>query len=135
MKGINQMKNKDMILIIDFGSPYNQLLTRKVRKLGVYSELHSHKITAAEIQSIQPKGIILSGSPHSVHDEEKFICDEAIFDLDIPILGICYGMHLMTQHYGGEVVKKLNEHMNNPPLRRSGMHHYLRTVRTCRTFG
>ncbi len=100
------MKNKDMILIIDFGSPYNQLLTRKVRKLGVYSELHSYKITAAEIQSIQPKGIILSGSPHSVHDAEKFTCDEAIFDLDIPILGICYGMHLMTQYYGGEIVKK-----------------------------
>src|SRR5699024_3488883 len=92
LKGIYQMKNKDMILIIDFGSQYNQLLTRQIRGLGVYSELHSHKITAEEIKAIQPKGIILSGSPHSVHNEERFTCDEAIFDLDIPILGICYGM-------------------------------------------
>src|SRR5699024_6237061 len=55
--------------------------------------------------AIQPKGIILSGSPHSVHNEERFTCDEAIFDLDIPILGICYGMDVMTLHYGGDVVK------------------------------
>lgn len=106
LKGIKQMKHKEMILIIDFGSPYNQLLTRKIRELGVYSELHSHKITAADIQAIQPKGIILSGSPHSMNDKDAFSCDEAIFDLDIPILGICYGMHVLTHHYGGDVVKR-----------------------------
>lgn len=100
--------DNEMILVLDFGSQYNQLITRRIREFGVYSELHSHKLTADEIKQMNPAGIILSGGPHSVSDENSFRCDEKIFDLDIPILGICYGMQLMTLHFGGKVEKAKN---------------------------
>lgn len=102
------MENNEMILVLDFGSQYNQLITRRIREFGVYSELHTHKLTAEAIKKMNPKGIILSGGPHSVYDENSFRCDEEIFDLDIPILGICYGMQLMAVHYGGKVEKSKN---------------------------
>ncbi|GGB42041.1 glutamine-hydrolyzing GMP synthase [Virgibacillus dakarensis] len=100
--------DKETILVLDFGSQYNQLITRRIREFGVYSELHSHKLSADEIKQMNPSGIILSGGPHSVYDENSFRCDEKIFDLDIPILGICYGMQLMTLHFGGKVEKAKN---------------------------
>ncbi|MDC3417474.1 glutamine-hydrolyzing GMP synthase [Aquibacillus salsiterrae] len=95
--------NNEFILVLDFGSQYNQLITRRIREFGVYSELHSHRLTAEDIKEMNPSGIILSGGPHSVYDENSFRCDEAIFDLGIPVLGICYGMQLMMQHFGGNV--------------------------------
>lgn len=97
-----------MILVLDFGSQYNQLITRRIREFGVYSELHSHKLSAVEIKAMNPKGIILSGGPHSVYDENSFRCDEAIFDLGIPVLGICYGMQLMALKFNGKVEKAKN---------------------------
>ncbi|GAA0598878.1 glutamine-hydrolyzing GMP synthase [Virgibacillus siamensis] len=100
--------DNQMILVLDFGSQYNQLITRRIREHGVYSELHSHKLTADEIRKMNPKGIILSGGPHSVYDENSFRCDEKIFDLDIPVMGICYGMQLMALHYDGKVAKAKN---------------------------
>ena len=90
---------------LDFGSQYNQLITRRIREFGVYSELHPHTITAEEIKKMNPKGIIFSGGPNSVYDENAFRCDEAIFEMGLPILGICYGMQLMTQHFNGKVEK------------------------------
>ncbi len=99
------MANNEMILVLDFGSQYNQLITRRIRELGVYSELRSHKISLEEIKELNPKGIILSGGPHSVYDENSFRCDTGIFDLGIPIFGICYGMQLMTINFGGKVEK------------------------------
>ncbi|RDW20180.1 GMP synthase (glutamine-hydrolyzing) [Oceanobacillus arenosus] len=102
------MENNEMILVLDFGSQYNQLITRRIREFGVYSELHSHKLTADEIKAINPKGIILSGGPHSVYDENSFRPDKDIFDLGIPVLGICYGMQLMAQHFDGTVEKSKN---------------------------
>ncbi|MFA1819495.1 glutamine-hydrolyzing GMP synthase [Virgibacillus oceani] len=102
------MEHNEMILVLDFGSQYNQLITRRIREFGVYSELHSHRLTAEEIKQMNPKGIILSGGPHSVYDENSFRCDKEIFNLDIPILGICYGMQLMSLHYGGKVEKAKN---------------------------
>ncbi|MBD8070763.1 glutamine-hydrolyzing GMP synthase [Bacillus sp. PS06] len=102
MQGFNEM-----IVVLDFGSQYNQLITRRIREFGVYSELHPHTITAEEIKSMNPKGIIFSGGPNSVYGENAFSCDEEIFELGIPILGICYGMQLMTKHFGG-IVEKAN---------------------------
>src|SRR5690625_1342371 len=102
------MEYNEMILVLDFGSQYNQLITRRIREFGVYSELHSHRLTAEEIKEMNPKGIILSGGPHSVYDENSFRCDKEIFNLDIPILGICYGMQLMALQYGGKVEKAKN---------------------------
>ncbi|MCX8003315.1 MAG: glutamine-hydrolyzing GMP synthase, partial [Anoxybacillus mongoliensis] len=94
-----------MIIVLDFGSQYNQLITRRIREFGVYSELHPHTITAEQIQQMNVKGIVFSGGPNSVYDEQAFTCDPAIFELGIPILGICYGMQLMTHHLGGKVEK------------------------------
>lgn len=93
----------DKIIVLDFGSQYNQLITRRIRDFGIYSELLSHKITAEEIKQINPKGIIFSGGPNSVYDEGAFTVDPAIYKLGIPILGICYGMQLMAHDLGGKV--------------------------------
>ena len=99
----------DKILVLDFGSQYNQLIVRRIRELGVYSELVSHEILATDIIKDQTiKGIILSGGPHSVYDDDSFQIDEHIFDLNIPILGICYGMQLMMYKLGGKVEKSLS---------------------------
>ncbi len=95
----------EMILVLDFGSQYNQLITRRIREFGVYSELHDHEISMAEIKKMNPKGIILSGGPNSVYGENAFDCDDEIFNLGIPVLGICYGMQLMTHKLGGKVEK------------------------------
>jgi GMP synthase (glutamine-hydrolysing) len=99
---------QEMIVVLDFGSQYNQLITRRIREFGVYSELHPHTITAEEIKKLNPKGIIFSGGPNSVYDENSFRCDENIFEMGLPILGICYGMQLMTLYYEGKVEKAKN---------------------------
>lgn len=93
----------EKIIVLDFGSQYNQLITRRIREFGVFSELLSHKTTAAEIKAMNPKGIIFSGGPNSVYAEDAFKVDPAIFDLGVPILGICYGMQLMTAQFNGKV--------------------------------
>src|SRR5690625_7478317 len=95
------MSGNELVLIIDFGSPYNQLLTRKVRELGVYSELHPYTISAEKVKKLNPKAIILSGGPYYVDDENKYRVDDAIFSNDVPVLGICYGAQLIAKHYGG----------------------------------
>ncbi|MEC2071014.1 glutamine-hydrolyzing GMP synthase [Alkalihalophilus marmarensis] len=95
--------NQEMVVVLDFGGQYNQLITRRIRDLGVYSELHSNKLTAEEIKEMNPKGIIFSGGPNSAYVEGAPQVDPAIFDLGIPIFGICYGMQLMTHHFGGKV--------------------------------
>lgn len=93
----------EKIIVLDFGSQYNQLITRRIREFGVFSELLSHKTTAAEIKAMNPKGIIFSGGPNSVYAEDAFKVDPAIFDLGVPVLGICYGMQLMTAQFNGKV--------------------------------
>jgi GMP synthase (glutamine-hydrolysing) len=103
LMGKAMLENQEMIVVLDFGSQYNQLITRRIRDFGVYSELHPHTITAEEIKEMNPKGIIFSGGPNSVYDKNAFHCDEAIFDLGLPVLGICYGMQLMTKHLNGKV--------------------------------
>lgn len=103
MPGKSELHNQEMIVVLDFGSQYNQLITRRIREFGVYSELHPHTITADEIKAMNAKGIILSGGPNSVYGENAFKCDEQLFDLGIPVFGICYGMQLMTVQFGGNV--------------------------------
>ena len=98
------LQDLEKIIVLDYGSQYNQLITRRIRELHVYSELLSHKKTAEEIQALgNVKGIILSGGPHSVYNEDSFKIDPAIYELGIPILGICYGMQLTTDMLGGKV--------------------------------
>ena len=104
-----EMQDFDKIIVLDFGSQYNQLITRRIREFGVYSELLSHKLTAAEIKEMAPKGIILSGGPNSVYDEGSFDVDPEIFNLGIPVLGICYGMQIMAHELGGKVENANNK--------------------------
>lgn len=94
---------QEKIVVLDFGSQYNQLITRRIREFGVFSELHAHTTTAEEIKAMNATGIIFSGGPNSVYGEEAFHIDSAIFDLGLPILGICYGMQLMAHQFGGKV--------------------------------
>ena len=96
---------QEKIVILDFGSLTNQNLTRTIRQLGTYSELHPHTITAEEIKKMNTVGIILSGGPLSVGDAGAYEMDSAIFDLNIPILGLCYGMQLVVTHLGGTTEK------------------------------
>jgi GMP synthase (glutamine-hydrolysing) len=99
------MLHKEIILIIDFGSQFTQLITRRVREAKVYSEIYPHTISVDFINNIKPKGIILSGGPMSVYDVEAPAISNEIFNLNIPILGICYGLQLISKVFGGEVEK------------------------------
>lgn len=93
------------IVILDFGSQYTQLIARRIRELHIYSEILPYNTPVEEILKHNPKGIIFSGGPASVYEADAPKPDERIYDLGLPILGICYGLQLITHHFGGEVVK------------------------------
>lgn len=93
------------IVILDFGSQYTQLIARRIRELHIYSEILPYNVSAEEIKKHNPKGIIFSGGPASVYEKDAPFPDVRVFDLGIPILGICYGLQLISHHFGGEVVK------------------------------
>lgn len=97
------LKNDELILILDFGGQYNQLIARRVRECNVYSEVVPYNISIEEIQAKNPKGIIFTGGPASVYEKVAPKCSEEIFKMGIPILGICYGMQLMTNLLSGKV--------------------------------
>ena len=94
-----------MIIIIDFGSQFNQLIARRVRECRVYCQIEPPTVTADQIRSWAPEGIILSGGPSSIYEKDSPRVDAGIFDLGIPVLGICYGMHFMVDTLGGKVKK------------------------------
>ncbi len=95
----------NMVLILDFGSQYTQLIARTIRSLNVYCEIHPYNVSPSMILSLDPKAIVLSGSPFSVNQADSPKPDPIIWDVNIPILGICYGMQLITDHFGGKVIK------------------------------
>lgn len=97
--------NRQMVIILDFGSQYSELIARRIRETQVYSEVLSYRTTAEQIRQLNPKGIILSGGPRSVYDQGAPHCDPEIWNLGIPVLGVCYGMQLMVQQLGGEVAR------------------------------
>ncbi len=99
------MKANETILILDFFGQYNQLIARRVRECNVYSEIVPYDISVEEIKKKNPKGIIFTGGPSSVYVEDAKICDPAIFELGIPILGICYGIQVITHVLGGTVTR------------------------------
>lgn len=99
------MKNNELILILDFGGQYNQLIARRVRECNVYSEVVPFDISIEKIKEKNPKGIIFTGGPASVYGEDSPKCSKEIFELGIPVLGICYGMQLITHTLNGTVAR------------------------------
>lgn len=95
--------SKEMVLVVDFGGQYNQLIARRVREHGVYCEIVPYTTSLEKIKEINPRGIIFTGGPNSVYGEDSPRCEKEIFELGIPILGICYGSQLMSYLLGGKV--------------------------------
>ena len=83
--------NKELVIVIDFGGQYNQLVARRVRECNVYCEIYSYKTDLKKIKSMNPKGIILTGGPNSCYEENAATCSPELFRLGIPVLGLCYG--------------------------------------------
>ncbi len=98
------MKN-EKIIVLDFGGQYNQLIARRVRELNVYCEVYPYTLSLDKIKELNPKGIIFTGGPNSVYKDDSPLCDKKIFELGVPILGICYGAQLIAHLLGGEVKK------------------------------
>ena len=94
---------KELIIVLDFGSQYSQLIARRIREQQVYCEIHPYHTSAIKLKNMNPKGIVLSGGPASVYSRNAPICDESILTMGIPILGICYGTQLMAHLLGGKV--------------------------------
>ncbi len=112
--------HSEKILILDFGSQYTQLIARRVRESHVYCELHPHDMGLAEIKAFNPQGIILSGGPKSVYEQGAPQIEEELFELGIPVLGICYGMQLMSRHFGGEVIAAGKREYGHADLQAAG---------------
>lgn len=94
---------RETIIVLDFGGQYNQLIARRVRECNVYCEVHPYNLSLERIRELNPKGIIFTGGPNSVYGEGSVLCDKGIFELGIPILGICYGAQMMAHLLGGKV--------------------------------
>lgn len=94
---------EEMIIVLDFGGQYNQLIARRVRECNVYCEVHPYNMSLDKIKEMNPKGIILTGGPNSVYGEDSIRCQKELFEMNIPVLGICYGSQLMSYMLGGEV--------------------------------
>src|SRR5438045_2326360 len=105
-KTMQSSERRRAIIVLDYGSQYSRLITRRVRECHVYSELLPASTTLAELQTkkhLDIKGFILSGGPSSVYDDNAPLCDPAILNSGLPVLGICYGMHLLGLQLGGHV--------------------------------
>ena len=113
----------DRVLILDFGAQYTQLIARRVRELGVYSEILACDVSPQEIASFAPKAIILSGGPESVYEERGPAAPREVFEMNVPVLGICYGMQTMAAELGGEVESSSHREFGSAQIR---------TVGTCR---
>ena len=102
-------KNIDTILVLDFGSQYTQLIARRIRELNVFSEILPWDISVDRIKSLNPKGVILSGGPESVTESNTPRIPKTIFELEVPVLGICYGMQTLAEQFGGQVTSSKNK--------------------------
>ncbi|HTM44645.1 MAG TPA: glutamine-hydrolyzing GMP synthase, partial [Polyangiaceae bacterium] len=97
------MSSGNFVLILDFGSQYTQLIARRVREAEVYCEIHPGNAPLSTIQARKPNAVVLSGGPQSVYDKDSPQCDRGVFDLGVPVLGICYGQQLLAHQLGGKV--------------------------------
>ena len=113
MKDIHQNK----ILILDFGSQYTQLIARRIREIGVYCEIFPYDVNIKYIELFEPKGVILSGGPESVHENDHVRAPDIVFHMNIPILGICYGMQTMVYQFGGNVAASDKKEFGHAQIR------------------
>ena len=113
-------ENAHHLLILDFGSQFTQLIARRIREIGVYCEVYSHNCTIDSIKDFNPAGIILSGGPESVYGDQSLSAPQGLFLLNIPILGICYGMQLMAQTLGGAVKSSAKHEYGHAEVRARG---------------
>ncbi|MDA1343273.1 MAG: glutamine-hydrolyzing GMP synthase [Proteobacteria bacterium] len=116
LSNIHQYK----ILILDFGSQYTQLIARRIREIGVYCEIYSCECTAEEIQQFKPNGIVLSGGPETVTNSDTPRAPQAVFNLGVPVLGICYGMQTMAEQLGGKVESSSHREFGYAQIRARG---------------
>ena len=96
---------RETVVVLDFGGQYNQLVARRVRECNVYCEIYSYKTDLEKIKAMNPKGIILTGGPNSCYEADSPTCNKELFELGIPVLGLCYGAQLMMHVLGGKVEK------------------------------
>ncbi len=120
--------HSERILILDFGSQYTQLIARRVREAGVYCELHPWDLSSEQIRDFNPKGIILSGGPQSVHEEATPRAADLVFGLGVPVLGICYGLQTMAAQLGGEVEPSAHREYGYAQIRARGHSRLLKDI-------
>jgi len=118
----------DRILILDFGSQYTQLIARRIREAGVYCELHPYDVDADTIRAFDPNGVILSGGPQSVHEAETPRAEPCVFELGVPVLGICYGLQTMSAQLGGTVIPSTHREYGYAQVRARGHSRLLRDI-------
>lgn len=123
------MHHTETILILDFGSQYTQLIARRIRECGVYSEIHPFSLPLEQIRKIQPAGIILSGGPLSVYDNGAPSLKNEVFELNIPVLGICYGLQLICNQLGGKVESAKSREYGKALFRATKEHKLFRSVK------
>ncbi len=111
------MQKQDKIIILDFGSQYTQLIARRIREAGVYSEIQPYNISLEKLRALQPNGLVLSGGPASVSDSGAPALEPGVLDLGLPMLGICYGMQYLAQVFGGQVVPAEDREYGRAELR------------------
>ena len=109
-------KNIDTVLVLDFGSQYTQLIARRIRELNVFSVILPWDVSTEKIRSLTPKGVILSGGPESVTESNTPRIPEIIFELDLPVLGICYGMQTLAEQFGGQVSSSKNKEFGHAQI-------------------
>ena len=119
---------KEIILILDFGSQYTQLIARRVREQGVYSEIKPYDFPIEKIKALKPKGIIFSGGPASVYQPDAPLIGKEMFDLRIPILGICYGLQLVSHLLGAKITQADHREYGHAELEVSGTDPLLENV-------
>ena len=111
------MENKEFVIVVDFGGQYNQLIARRVRENHVYCEVYPYNKALDKIKELKPQGIIFTGGPNSVYEENSPKIEKEIFELGIPVLGMCYGMQFMAHTLGGEVKSADNREFGKTPTK------------------
>ncbi len=120
--------HQSRILILDFGAQYTQLIARRVREIGVYCEIHPWDVSDADVRRFRPSGIVLSGGPESVTVEGGPRAPQAVFELGVPVLGICYGMQTMAAQLGGRVESSDHREFGYAQVRARGHSQLLRDI-------